>query len=171
MTISSSSSETTIPASPLPSDQSVSLVFAQACWLYSISSLHQGWAFSSLHSWILPPLKAKQYRIYHRGDRPVGFVTWAYLSDEVEQAYVRNTRSLNPDAWNSGPRGWIIDFIAPFGDALKIGHDLRTNVFPNDVGRILQARPGSNTMTIAYIHGGNARKKARDPKFNPPVLR
>lgn len=84
---------------------------------------------------------------------------------------MRNTRSLNPDAWNSGPRGWIIDFIAPFGDALKIGHDLRTNVFPNDVGRILQARPGSNTMTIAYIHGGNARKKARDPKFNPPVLR
>ncbi|MEL6954389.1 MAG: toxin-activating lysine-acyltransferase [Pseudomonadota bacterium] len=155
---------------PLPDDGTGSAVFGQMVWLYSMSSLHRNWAMSSLHRWVLPPLRHKQYRLYHRGMQPVGLVTWAHMSDDVELAYVRNTQSLTPNDWVSGKRSWIIDFIAPFGDALKIGHDLRTNVFPNDVGRILQARPGSDTMTIAYIHGANAREKARDPKFNPPVL-
>jgi cytolysin-activating lysine-acyltransferase len=146
-----------------------SAILGEMAWLYSMSELHRTWPMGSIHQWLLPALINKQYRIYHRGNKPVGLVTWAHLTAETETAYVRNTRSLQPKDWTGGDRNWIIDFIAPFGDALRIGHDLRSNVFPNDVGRILQVQKGSDTMKIAYIHGVKAVDKARDWDANPTV--
>ncbi len=150
---------------PLPS----SAILGEMVWLYSMSDLHRSWPVASIHQWLLPALMHKQYRLYHRGKRPVGLVTWAKLTAQAETAYVRNTRSLQPKDWVGGDRNWIIDFIAPFGDALRIGHDLRTKVFPNETGRILQVRKGSDTMKIAYIHGIKAIDKARDWSANPTV--
>lgn len=144
-------------------------VLGDMVWLYSMSELHRTWPIHSIQQWLLPALKHKQYRIYHKGRKPVGLVTWAKMSADVETAYVLNTRSLTPDGWTSGDRNWIVDFIAPFGDALRIGHDLRTHVFPNDVGRILQFKKDSDTMKIAYIHGVKAVAKARDWDQNPTV--
>jgi cytolysin-activating lysine-acyltransferase len=119
---------------------------------------------------LLPALERKQYRIYHKGTKPAGFVTWAWLNDEVEQAYALNARSLRPQNWVSGDHLWFIDLIAPFGDAKDICRDLRDNVFPNDVGRFLRAKKGDDTLRIMYVHGKDALNKARDGSSNPPVL-
>lgn len=146
-----------------------SAVLGEMVWLYSMSEMHRHWPIGSIHQWLLPALINKQYRIYHVGKKPVGLVTWAHMTAEAETAYVRNARSLQPKDWTGGDRNWVIDFIAPFGDALRIGHDLRTNVFPNEVGRILQVKKGSDTMKIAYIHGIKAVDKARDWNANPTV--
>jgi len=144
-------------------------VLGEMVWLYSMSEMHRAWPIGSIHQWLLPALIHKQYRLYRKGGKPVGLVTWAHLTTEAETAYVRDTRSLRPGDWSAGDRNWIIDFIAPFGDALRIGHDLRTNVFPDEVGRILQVRKGSDTMRIAYIHGVKAIDRARDWDANPTV--
>lgn len=145
-------------------------VFGEMVWLYSVSPLQKSWHISSIQRWLVPALAHKQYRIYHRGEKPVGLVTWAYLNEKVEKRYALRPTSLEPKDWNSGDRKWIIDFIAPFGDALKIGHDLRTNVFPDEIGRILQMKTGVNTMEVAYVHGVNAAAKSRDRRINPSVL-
>lgn len=144
-------------------------VLGEMCWLYSQSPLHQGWPMISIQQWLLPALMHKQYRIYHQGAKPVGFVTWAWLSQEVETAYVRNTRSLQPKDWKSGDRGWILDYVAPFGDAKRIASDLKTNIFKDDVGRFLRTRKGSDVVKIMYVHGANAIDKARDWDANPTV--
>lgn len=146
-----------------------SSILGEMVWLYSMSEMHRTWAIASIHQWLVPALANKQYRLYHKGNKPVGLVTWAHMSAEAETKYVRNTRSLQPKDWVGGDRNWVIDFIAPFGDAIRIGHDLRTNVFPNEVGRILQVKQDSDTMKIAYIHGVQAVEKARDWNANPTV--
>ncbi|WP_156995237.1 toxin-activating lysine-acyltransferase, partial [Elstera litoralis] len=33
------------------------------------------------------------------------------------------------DAWSDGPNLWIIDLIAPFGNAMSIARDLQCSVF------------------------------------------
>lgn len=144
-------------------------VLGEMVWLYSLSPIHRDWPISGIHRWLLPPLLNKQYRIYHRGTRPVGFVTWAWLSPKVEAAFVQNTRNLKPGDWTSGDRLWSIDFIAPFGDAKHIIKDLRNNIFPNDVARSLHAKADSHTIRIKYLHGCNAVKKARDRRQNPDI--
>lgn len=138
-------------------------------WLMGHSKLHQDWPLRSIARWVLPALSAKQYRVFHREDRPTAYVSWAWMSKEVEEAYVKNTNSLDPKAWNSGDRGWIIDYIAPFGDARNVARFLKNDLFVNDVGRSLRVYPGKDMGYIRYLHGAKAVKKARDWESNPTV--
>lgn len=125
-----------------------------------------------MQRWLLPPLALNQYQLYQEenGDRPTGLVTWAWFSPEVEQEYVRNSKALQPADWNSGERGWIIDFIAPFGHAKEIVSDLRNDVFPDKVGRFLRAKKNSNQLRIIYIHGAQTLNSNAERPSNPPVL-
>ena len=146
-----------------------SAILGEMVWLYSFSGIHRDWPVGSIHQWLLPAIMHKQYRIYHKGKKPVGFVTWAWLSREGETAYVRNTKSLQPKDWKSGDRLWFLDFIAPFGDTKNMAQDLRQNLFPKDVARFLRAKKGSDTLRIMYVHGAKAVKKAGDRTINPTV--
>jgi cytolysin-activating lysine-acyltransferase len=148
---------------------SSSAVLGEMLWLYSMSEIHRKWPISAMHQWLLPALMHKQYRIYHQGKKPVGFVTWAYLSKEIEEAYVRSPGTLQPKDWNSGDRGWMLDFIAPFGDAFRIGEDLKSTVFADKMGRYLRVKKGSDTMKISYLHGVKRLSDAKDHTLNPTV--
>lgn len=144
-------------------------MLGEMCWLYSHSRIHRSWPMISLQKWLLPAVLTQQMRVYRREGRPHAFVTWAKLSREVEEAYVRNTGSLQPRDWKSGDRIWFIDLVAPFGGTRQIAHDLKHDVFPNDVGRFLRAKEGDNTLRVFYVHGANALAKARDPTESPTV--
>ncbi len=144
-------------------------ILGEVIWLLSYSSLHQSWPICSVHQWIFPALMHNNFRIYRRGGKPRGFVSWAWMSKDIEEAYVLNTSSLRHDGWKSGNRGWIIDFVAPFGDAKAILYDLRHNIFPDEVGRYLRIKDGSDTIQIRYLHGAKAVIKARDRQKNPTV--
>lgn len=146
-----------------------SSVLGEIALLMTQSDLHREWPIASLMQWVIPALLNNQYRLYRIDDKPVGYVSWAWLSAEVETTYVRNPRSLQPKDWQSGDRGWILDFVAPFGNGLRIGHDLKHNIFANDVGRFLRVKEGSDTMNITYIHGVKAIQKAQDWQNNPTV--
>lgn len=138
-------------------------------WLFSASELHRRWPFAAVRQWLTPAIRLRQYRLYRENGRPVAFVTWARLSAEVETAYVRNPRGLRPEHWRSGDRIWLLDYVAPFGHAKAVAKDLKTNVFPDDVGRFLRQRPGDDTLRIMYVHGIRAIDKARDPAASPTV--
>lgn len=151
------------------SSMSNAAVLGEIVWLLSHSSLHQDWPIGSIQQWVFPALVHNQFRVYRRNGKPKGFVSWARMSKAVEEAYVLDTSSLQPDGWKAGDHIWIIDFVAPFGDAKEIARDMKTNVFPNDVGRYLRIKEGSDTMHIRYLHGINALSKAKDSKYNPTV--
>lgn len=156
-------------AAPESGSVSNTSVLGEMTWLYSNSRIHREWPIGSIQQWLLPPLLTKQFRVYRKGDKPIGFVTWAWMSKEVEEAYVLNTASLQPKDWKSGDRGWIIDWVVPFGGTRQVAFDLKHNIFPNDVGRFLRIREGSDTLKICYVHGAKAIDKARDRKLNPTV--
>lgn len=142
--------------------RSASSVLGEMVWLYSMSDLHRTWAIASIHLWLLPALETKQFRLYHQGEKPVGLVTWAWMSREVEQAYLQKTDSLKSTGWTSGDRLWAIDFIAPFGDARRIVKDLRNSVFSNLAGKSLSTRHNSDAMRVLKLHGANVLKTSRE---------
>lgn len=144
-------------------------MLGEVVWLMAHSELHRGWPIASIFQWVVPALMHKQCRLYRREGRPVAYVAWAYLSQEVEEAYVLNPKSLQPKDWKSGDCGWLIDWIAPFGDSAMVMKDLSEGIFKDEVGRALRAKPGSDEMQIIYVHGAHAGEKARDSVLNPPV--
>jgi cytolysin-activating lysine-acyltransferase len=139
-------------------------------WLYSKSELHRDWPLRSINAWLLPAIQHDQCRIYYRNARPIGFVSWAFLSDEVQQSYVKKTSSLRPDQWRSGDNFWLLDLVAPFGDAKLIINDLRSGFFSDKIGYFLRDKPGRKALTICHVHGKSARGKDLKAFSAKPVL-
>ncbi|OOY18671.1 hypothetical protein BMI86_19995 [Thioclava sp. DLFJ5-1] len=144
-------------------------MLGEMTWLYSMSELHRTWPVGSIHQWLLPALLHNQFKIFRRDGRPVGLLTWARMSKDVETAYVRNTRSLQPKDWVSGDRLWLLDLIAPFGDGKRIIQHIRHEIFARDVARFLRVRKGDRTIRIVYGHGVDALAAARDRSLSPTV--
>jgi hemolysin-activating ACP:hemolysin acyltransferase len=63
-------------------------------------------------------MKLGQYRCYNRPGWGL-YVSWAFFSDEVEQAFIDQTRKLQPEDWKSGPNCWAID-VATIGKGSSV---------------------------------------------------
>ena len=80
---------------------------------------------------------------------PVGYGTWAYLSDEVEKKLMEQGDCLlHPSEWNEGDRLWILDLCSPEGHTADIVRHLKTNLF----GRAREAK---------WIRHGKSTTKGR----------
>lgn len=69
-----------------------------------------------------------EHFIVPRHDWPVAFVTWALMSDDSRDAYVRQTRLLEGEDFVSGADLWVIDFVAPYGAVREIVRDVRADL-------------------------------------------
>ncbi len=92
-------------------------------WLLRRSPRHAGWGPDEVERKLLRPLTLGQARVFHRRDMPVGLATWAWL-DAAAATLLEKEGRVAPDGWRSGPDLWIVDFVAPFGDARAITRDL-----------------------------------------------
>lgn len=101
-----------------------------AIWLCSLSPLHHSWTIDGFIRNFMPPIHRGQFKVYKNSEgRLTGIVTWAYVSNENDRR-LREIGATPPmDAWSDGPNLWIIDLIAPFGDAMSISRDLQCSVF------------------------------------------
>ena len=81
---------------------------------------------------ILPALWAGQLRFYlTEQDVPMTFVTWAWVSKEVEAELHETGRALNRDEWCCGDRMFLNDWVSPYGGVRHYVRDLMDNVFPD----------------------------------------
>ena len=144
-----------VPNSTLGSEKPVSnmQIFGEMSWLLTKSTLHRSMPIWKLEQWLLPPIALRQYRLYRREARPTALFTYAYLSPDVEERYIKSPQALQPSDWKSGDRLWVIDFVVPFGDMALVKHDFRCNVFPNTSGRSLRARAGTERLIVQRFHG------------------
>lgn len=91
----------------------------------------------------------KQFKFYFDAKgMPVGFVSWATLSADVEDRFLSEDRpNLHLSEWNEGDSLWIIDFVAPFGNLKYILRDLRDVVFSgHDTVRYVRRK--KNAVTV-----------------------
>lgn len=110
-------------------------VLGEATWLLMHAKHQQHYALFQLAALVLTPIKLDQFRIYRGAKGPVGFVAWAWMSDEASDDYAHDRRLLTPDDIHSGPDLWLIEMVAPFGHLPAIARDLRDRVFPGKIGR------------------------------------
>jgi cytolysin-activating lysine-acyltransferase len=64
---------------------------------------------------ILPPMRLGQYRIYNDKEVPLGYASWALLSDELSEGYKNNTYNMQAQDWDSGNNLWLINILCPRG--------------------------------------------------------
>lgn len=90
--------------------------------LMARSPLYGRYPLVAVRLYIEPAILVEQYRIYYDGSgRPVGYVTWAHLAEDVHRRLsVDNQYILKLSEWTEGPYFWIRDFLTLPGYARNV---------------------------------------------------
>ena len=94
-------------------------------------------------AWIDPALVTNQLTIFYRKNdsEPVGFITWALMSPDVERRWVSDPRaSLHISEWNEDGKLWIIDFMAMPGYCEDIVEFIHESMFQDHAHARYQRR-------------------------------
>lgn len=149
-------------------------VLGDVVFLMLHSPIHRGWPVAMVEANILPPIHHKQFRLYHdEKGMPIGFVSWAWLSDELDQRYAAGNYKLKPMEWKSGPHAWIIDFITPFGHAMAVRRHLwRDQVFlPTGVCKAFRKVKGEDAIWVMQFGSRRGRKASGFKNFKRPIVK
>jgi len=105
-------------------------MIGDVCWLMSRSPNRRHMFMADLEWLVMPPLALGQARLYRndKGD-PISFVSWATVSDEVNERLKSGIARLQPGEWRSGPHLWVFDVVAPFGGVTETLATLKKTVF------------------------------------------
>ncbi|HYJ42183.1 MAG TPA: toxin-activating lysine-acyltransferase [Steroidobacteraceae bacterium] len=83
-----------------------------------------------IHLW--PAVRLNQIGfLYNSKGSPVAFATWAFVTDEVAQSMLADPNyNMDISEWNEGDQLWLVDFVAPFGEARNLMRKLCTVYLP-----------------------------------------
>jgi cytolysin-activating lysine-acyltransferase len=100
-------------AAPVP--KTVAQVLGEITWLMTQSPRHKAIPLGDLEWLVMPAILLRQFRIFYKGEQPVGVALWALVDDLVAKRIDANDRRLAAVEWKSGAILRIIELVAPFG--------------------------------------------------------
>ena len=98
-----------------PAPKTVSQVLGEITWLMTQSPRHKSIPLGDLEWLVMPAILLKQFRIFYKGELPVGVALWALADDLVAQRIDAGDKRLTAVEWKSGANMRILDVVAPFG--------------------------------------------------------
>ncbi|WP_271591655.1 toxin-activating lysine-acyltransferase [Bradyrhizobium sp. CCBAU 65884] len=95
--------------------KTVSQVLGEITWLMTQSPRHKAIALGDLEWLVMPAILLQQFRIFYKGEQPVGVALWALADEIVAKRIDAGDVRLTPAEWKGGANRKIIDVVAPFG--------------------------------------------------------
>jgi cytolysin-activating lysine-acyltransferase len=95
--------------------KTVAQVMGEITWLMTQSPRHKAIPLGDLEWLVMPALLLRQFRIFYKGEQPVGVALWALADDLVAKRIDAGDRRLTAVEWKSGAAMRIVDIVAPFG--------------------------------------------------------
>ncbi len=110
--------------------------------------IYRWWNMLDVYTCLIPPVSLGQFRIwFDEEDDPIGFMTWAFMSKEVEDYFLKyDEMPEDIEAWKSGDRLWGMDFVAPFGGANHYVRDVWKTVLNDYAYARIIRRTEDNTI-------------------------
>jgi cytolysin-activating lysine-acyltransferase len=98
-----------------PPPKTVAQVLGEIAWLMTQSPRHKAVPLGDLEWLLMPAILLRQFRIFYKGEQPVGVALWALADELVAKRIDGGDKRLATVEWKSGINMRIIDVIAPFG--------------------------------------------------------
>ena len=95
--------------------KTVSQVLGEITWLMTQSPRHKSIPLGDLEWLVMPAILLKQFRMFYKGEQPVGVAVWALVDDLVAKRIDTGDKRLTAVEWKSGANMRILDVVAPFG--------------------------------------------------------
>ncbi|RLM21387.1 toxin-activating lysine-acyltransferase [Brenneria alni] len=145
----------------LGGEESEAEVLGASVWLWMHSPLHRDAPLHALPTLLLPIIKRQQYVLVAEQERPIFFLSWAWLNLESEARYlIRPSIHMKEEDWDSGDRMWFCDWIAPFGHTAEMNKLMRDDIFPDHCVRALYHRGQQRGKRVVMFHGARVSRKA-----------
>jgi cytolysin-activating lysine-acyltransferase len=112
---SSANGSPTVAGHTEPPSKTVAQVLGEIAWLMTQSPRHKVVPIGDLEWLVMPAILLRQFRIFYKGEQPVGVVLWALADDLVARRIDAGETRLAAVEWKSGSNMRIIDVVAPFG--------------------------------------------------------
>jgi len=103
-----------------PPPKTVSQVLGEITWLMTQSPRHKSIPLGDLEWLVMPAILLKQFRMFYKGEQPVGVAVWALVDDLVAKRIDAGDKRLTAVEWKSGANMRILDVVAPFGGEAEI---------------------------------------------------
>ena len=128
------------------------------------SDMHRDWYIADLERLVLPAIEAKKMVVVYEDKltakteifpRPTGLFSHAFLTKEAAAGYENGTRKLQPEDWHTDHESgmlYVIDFIAPYNNALKIGRFVQQEL----TSRYIEVYPYDGAT---FLRQANGKKK------------
>jgi len=103
-------------------DISGNSALVDALYLFNQSEEHLGYCLFEFNAYLVYPLLNDKLVMFYEDGKPVGLVTWAFLSDDKAEQFAEDAYMLEEsDYWREDDdQLWGIEFIAPYGHARQI---------------------------------------------------
>jgi cytolysin-activating lysine-acyltransferase len=98
-----------------PPSKTVAQVLGEIAWLMTQSPRHKVIPFGDLEWLVMPAILLRQFRIFYKGEQPVGVALWALADELVARRIDAGETRLAAVEWKSGSNMRIVDIVAPFG--------------------------------------------------------
>jgi cytolysin-activating lysine-acyltransferase len=98
-----------------PAPKTVSQLLGEITWLMTQSPRHKSIPLGDLEWLVMPAVLLKQFRMFYKGEQPVGVAVWALVDDLVAKRIDAGEKRLTVVEWKSGANMRILDVVAPFG--------------------------------------------------------
>ena len=95
--------------------KTVAQVMGEITWLMTQSPRHKAIPLGDLEWLVMPAILLRQFRIFYKGEQPVGVALWALADDLVAKRIDAGDRRLTAVEWKSGTALRIVEIVAPFG--------------------------------------------------------
>ena len=102
-------------------NQLVIRTLGEAVSLMAPMSKYQQTTIADIKARVLPPIVLQQARVFRHKGFPVAFVSWAMVSEEVEQRLLQNPGDVpKANEWRSGRKLFFVDIASPKGNEEQI---------------------------------------------------
>jgi cytolysin-activating lysine-acyltransferase len=108
-----------------PPSKTVAQVLGEIAWLMTQSPRHKAILIGDLEWLLMPAILLRQFRIFYKGEQPVGTALWALADDLVARRIDAGDNRLTAVEWKSGINMRIIDVVAPFGGEAEMREQVR----------------------------------------------
>jgi cytolysin-activating lysine-acyltransferase len=126
-------------------------LLAKVLELYEGSPLHFVQPVSMLFDRVFPSLLNGQFRLLMKGERPLSFVNWAWLTPELGAQLVAGLPAIAPDQWNSGKELWFMEIVARDGLTAGVVRDLRGVFPPGTRARWMRIGPSGEVQGVGQV--------------------
>ena len=98
-----------------PAPKTVAQVLGEITWLMTQSPRHKAIPLGDLEWLLMPAILLRQFRIFYKGEQPVGVALWALADKLVAKRIDGGDCRLTAVEWKSGAVMRIVELVAPFG--------------------------------------------------------